>query len=299
MKMLFIGGTGRCGTNVTKYLMDLHPDTFSFPFEIRLLIDEDGLCEFYRNVKEYWTPQKIHIRFQRMKKFLYNLGEKGKEGRYQGWNLSNDAFPKYYFRVDEFLKELETFSFEGFWDWMPEKGSIPYVSPKTEKVRIAIRKFFLKMLNDVVEERGLNRETAVYVDDGTYNMFYASILNELFPESVLLHMIREPTQVIGSMMDSVWCPGDAGECSIWYVDSWNGIKDILEQIPEEVLLEMNMEELIEEPLKNIEMICSALGIPLESKFKKKILEFDLSRQRKYNFGLGDKEKINEILRNRN
>jgi len=295
MKILFIGGTGRCGTNVAKYLLDLHRDVFSFPFEIRFLIDDDGLCEFYRCVRELWTPQKIQVRSERLKMFLHSLGTKGHEGRYKDWDLSRDAFEKYYQRVGEFLGELESFSFDGFWDWMRDEGEISYVRPRPDVVRRTIKKFFHTLLLDVVEQRGLDPDRAVYVDDGTYNMFYVHILQEIFPTARFLHMTREPVQVIGSMMDSGWCPSDASQAAKWYVDSWNEIKRSMGKADMDRCMELELRTLVTSPVEMLKKICQLVGLDMNPEFIEKINSFDLSKMRTYKFTVSEEEEIGKIL----
>lgn len=280
---------------MAKYLLELHKDTFSFPFEIRFLIDDDGLCEFYRCVEGLWTPQKIHIRFERLKKFLLAIGTRSDEGRYQDWNLSNDAFPKYYQRVEEFIEELKSFSFDGFWDRMKVRGDIPYVRPHPETVRKVIRKFFLTLLSDVALSRGLVPGRAVYVDDGTYNMFYAHILQKIFPTASFLHMTREPVQVIGSMMDSRWCPSTPSQVARWYVDSWNEIKRLMEGVDMSRSLELELEVLVATPLRMLEKICGMVGLDMDDEFIEKVRSFDLSKMRTYKYSEKDEEAINRIL----
>ena len=42
---LFVGGTGRSGTTVVARILGSHPDTYMIPIEVRLIVDDDALCD--------------------------------------------------------------------------------------------------------------------------------------------------------------------------------------------------------------------------------------------------------------
>lgn len=278
MDMLFIGGTGRCGTNVAKELMTLHPNAFSIPFELRMLIDENGLCDFYRCVKELWTPQKIHIKFEKMKNMLYDLGESGTI-HYKDWNLAQDAFPTYFDDFEQFLGDLPNMEFDGYWIWMKARGTIPIVLADPPRVADKIRTFFTGLLEDCT----FRAEQTLYVDDGTFNMTYSHILAEIFPKAKFLHMYRKADQVIGSMIHQRWCPNTVEDTISWYIDIHKHMERSMSHVDKDRILHINMDDMLRTPISSLKKICDLVDLDIPEKFLSDISTFDLTEKHEYHF----------------
>jgi len=289
LNAFFIGGTGRCGTNLVRELLALNEKVFSPPFEIRLFIDPDGLVDLYSYVKSSWTPQSIQIKLERVRKFVFSLAAKGAEGeRYVDWELEK-LFSDYKKKSEEFISKLIDFEFEGYWHRMKDRGTIPYTSYDIESVRNVIREYIISLLEDVINK------DMFYVDDGTYNLFHAPGLSEILPEAKFLHMKRDPLQVIGSMKNDGWCPSNAGDVALWYGDSLNRIEEQLSLIPQDKLLVVNLEELRTEPMGEMKKICDFIGLRMDDPYIEEIGKFDLSRYRLYTFPPEEEREIKKVL----
>lgn len=293
LNAFFIGGTGRCGTNLVREMLALNEKVFSPPFEIRLFIDPDGLVDLYTYVKSSWSPQSIQIKLERVRKFVLSLAAKGGEGdRYVDWELEK-LFPDYTRKSEEFISKLIDFEFEGYWHRMKEPGNILYTSYDVESVRNVIREYIIALLDELMEKE------MFYVDDGTYNLFYAPGLSEILPEAKFLHMKRDPLQVIGSMKNDGWCPDNAADVALWYADSLNRIEEQLSVIPKDKLLVVHLEDLRTKPLKELTKICDFIGLPMGDPYIEEIGKFDLSKYRLYTFPPEKEREIKEVLRDNN
>ncbi len=293
LNAFFIGGTGRCGTNLVREMLALNEKVFSPPFEIRLFIDPDGLVDLYSYVKSSWSPQSIQIKLERVRKFVLSLAARGEEGdRYVDWELEK-LFPDYTRKSEEFISKLIDYEFEGYWHRMKERGTILYTSYDIESVRSVIREYIIALLSDVIAKE------MFYVDDGTYNLFYAPGLSEILPEAKFLHMKRDPLQVIGSMKNDGWCPNDAGDVALWYADSLNRIEEQLKLIHKDNLLVVHLEELRTEPLKELGKICDFIGLEMDDPYIEEIGKFDLSKYRLYSFPPEEEREINRVLAEKN
>jgi len=293
LNAFFIGGTGRCGTNLIREMLALNEKVFSPPFEIRLFIDPDGLVDLYSYVKSSWSPQSIQIKLERVRKFVLSLAAKGEVGeRYLDWELEK-LFPDYTRKSEEFISKLIDYEFEGYWHRMKERGNILYTSYDIESVRSVIRDYIIALLDDVIVKE------MFYVDDGTYNLFYAPGLSEILPEAKFLHMKRDPLQVIGSMKNDGWCPNNAGDVALWYADSLNRIEEQLKLIDEDKLLVVHLEELRTEPLKELTKICDFIGLKMDDPYIEEIGKFDLSKYRLYSFPPEEEKEIKGVLADNN
>ena len=76
MKLAFIGGTGRCGTSITRELLGKSPEVSVLPFEHRILIDPDAPIDILNSLDLYRDPFKIDIALKRMISHLESLDNK-------------------------------------------------------------------------------------------------------------------------------------------------------------------------------------------------------------------------------
>ncbi len=282
MKSVWIGGTGRCGTNLLKNLLNLSQETYSFDFEIRFIIDPDGLIDFYSYVKSAWSPQGVQIKLDRLDKLLFDLSERG--GNYPDWEL-DEHIPNFSKLSKEYIDSLSDISFKGKWIRMGEENTIRYTRPMLDNIRKLTREYIENLLDT----------GKVYVDDGTYNLLYAHLIQEILPESKFIHMKRDPVQTIGSMLNQKWCPNDIDDVAIWYYDTYSRVTHSLSQVDEKKVLTIRMEELIQRPEDIMDKVCDFIGItkiPAE-----KINAFDLSKAKKYTLAEEDIDSINKIIEN--
>ena len=55
-KVIFIGGSGRSGTNILRKILSNHSKVASLPFEHRFIIDPNGIIDFYNSFTLNWSP---------------------------------------------------------------------------------------------------------------------------------------------------------------------------------------------------------------------------------------------------
>jgi len=134
-KVVFIGGTGRCGTSVTRLAMSFHPEVATLPFEYRFLIDPDGIIDFMNSSSSTWSPYVADRRLKRLEQFLKKLSGQSFVSRvfgnviksvgltrhglftprqYHGWQLA-DSIPGFNQAVDELIERLRAFKYSGSW----------------------------------------------------------------------------------------------------------------------------------------------------------------------------------------
>jgi len=108
-KCIFIGGTGRCGTNITRKILDRHSQIASFPFEYRFIINPDGIIDFYNSFSTTWSPYMADITIKRLYEFLLNLTMmRDDKENYNDWELAK-WFSNYVNNVEELIADLNSF----------------------------------------------------------------------------------------------------------------------------------------------------------------------------------------------
>ena len=272
-KYLFIGGTGRSGTNITREIFASHPSVASFPFEYRFIIDPDGLIDFYLSMMVGWSPYMSDVKIKRLRHFLENLGDKSSRKRnYIDWELSK-WFPNYFQNVENLINELILYDYDGYWpgatrDSSPYRIGFVEYKPKQELAKI-IRRFIKNNIDDFTSRN----EKYAFVEDNTWNILYAKELHELMPESKLIHVVRDPRDVIASFMSQRWCPSDFNEALAMYKSIMSKWLEVESRLPIDFFKIIKLEDLVANPEDIIREMCLFSGIS----FHREMLNIKLNK----------------------
>ncbi len=291
-KIVFIGGTGRCGTNIMKEILSLHPKIASHPFEYRFIIDPDGIIDFYTTALNCWSPYIIDKKLRRLESFLMVLAKRyeGKE-RYVDWEL-NKHLPDYEQSVHELMDGLVDFKYSAIHYGVKEKRDLYFMGHRTKKELSRILGNFIKRIIDGYLESEVKE---IYVEDNTFNLLFSRDILDLLPKAKFIHMVREPKDVIASLSKQRWAPKDKIKAALWTKSILDRINYLKKKIPRESILTIDLYELVDDTENVLRRICDFLKIP----FHRRLLEIDLSRSHrdrwKTEFSLEELENIRKIL----
>ncbi len=281
---IYISGTGRSGTNILKEILGSHSEVATLPFEHRFTIDPDGLVDYYRNV-DNWSPYLAEARLKRLESFLLSLAQRdeanhresqelkagGKTGHpYAGWELEK-WIPGYIDRVKELISSLTKFSYEASYPGS-EGGiakNIMYYPNKDKKlVRDTIAAFIDECHLAIVTCEGKK----VFAEDNTWSILCAGSLCELTPQAKMIHIVRDPRDVVSSMQEQNWTPSNVDQVIDYYQDIMDKWMDEKSDIPQSFYKEIRLEDLVENTEKTIMNICQFVGI----EFEEKMLDIELT-----------------------
>ena len=290
-KMIFVGGVGRSGKSITKEIIALHPAAASLPFEYRFIVDPDGLVDFYTGYTASWSPYLADRRLKRLERLLNNLAQEpwyhrligrllqrlNPDGKrlspraYHGWEL-NRHLPNYEFHVRQLMSELVDFSFPSCWFGAESYQLFHNLyhaapRPKDELAQI-LGGFVDNIINDLLAHTGKE----FFVEDNTWNSLFAREILDLVPNAKIIHVYRDPRDVIASFSHQRWSPNDKEQGALWYRDMMNHWFDVRSTIPFNSFYEVRLEELVAAPEVGIRAICEFVGIP----FDQAMLEIDLT-----------------------
>jgi glycosyltransferase involved in cell wall biosynthesis len=86
------------------------------------------------------------------------------------------------------------------------------------------------------------------------------LLTSLFPEAVIVHVLRDPRDVAPAIVSAGLGPRTVGLASaLWREDAGAGLA-AREELPEERLVEVRYERLVEDPGAEVERLCAALQL---------------------------------------
>ena len=257
--IVFIGGTGRCGTHITKDILTLHSRVCSLPFEYRFIIDPDGLVDFYCGAIDPWSPYMISKRLERLKKLFDDLSARD-SSRYNDWGLERHI-PGWNSLVDGLMEQLTDFSYDATWCGGTKNDErMSFAAPKTYDALAGIIGGFIQTIADgIVRKAG----AAIFVEDNTWNILFANELATFVPDAKFIHVYRDPRDVVDSMANQAWCPDSRLQCAQMYVAIMREWSEIKSRLPQEQIFEFSIDHLVANRHEVTGKICDFIGIDCE------------------------------------
>jgi hypothetical protein len=280
--ILFIGGTGRSGTNITKDLLTKHPQVASLPFEYRFIIDPDGIVDFYRSYAAIWTPYLADRKLKRLETLLNTLADEpighrlvgnlirrlDPRGRtfsprqYHGWHL-DEHLPDFRQLSHELLAELRAFAFPACWVGTESYTRRPRVYHAGPRSREELASILGGYVCQVIGRFLTKQNKQFFVEDNTWNILVARELIELVPQAKILHVYRDPRDVVASFMQQRWSPGSVREASLWYDSMMKHWFTVRAGLPPGRWYEFSLENLVSETEQVVSEMCCFSGIPYD------------------------------------
>lgn len=290
ISLSFIGGTGRSGTTILKKIFARHPDVSYVP-EWRFSIDPDGIVDFFNTFSTGWSPYLFDVKLKRLEKLLKNVGKSNNVYRYMAAALHYSGLdrkipyklfpayayinataycPNYLQLVDELIGKLSSFRYPGIWVGSTRWESSIIYGSAFEKDELA------RILGDFVRQVAwcavTNQNAKHYVEDNTWNILCFDKLLQLVPEAKLVHIYRDPRDVVASYTKQRWSPTDPAQAAQFYKDIMERWWFIRQHIPPDSFKEVALEELVSNPKEVLSSICQFWGI----EWNDVLLETDLS-----------------------
>ncbi len=278
-----IGGTGRSGSNVLKNILGLAPGAAALPFETRFTVDPDGLLPAYRALRASPTPFEMHRILTRLERLLVRVARRSwldrvamraenaaraaglmqlNLRRYKEWELSA-YFPGFEAAVKRLLRELETGRYAGIWPgrcghWQRSENRIA-VSATSDGLRRAFSTFLTENIGEFLALQG---GAQFYIDDNTYNLQFSPELLELLPGAHLVHIVRDPRDVVASFLHQRWTPRNLPAAQNFYRAAMDNILAATERVAPARLTVVRLEDLAAEPESVLTKLCRETGLTL-------------------------------------
>lgn len=311
-----IGGTGRSGTTILKVIFSKHQKTIANIPEWRFTIDPDGLVDFYNTVTTSWSPYLYDLKLSRLKRFLHNIGRSRPisrflqlavnklkiaqsipikiTGQYALIDIINYC-PQYFYLVDKLIKQLTEFNDKGVWvgKRFGESNKFAYGSVDGSDDLAKTLSFFYYSVIDGIQG---SQDASHYVEDNTWNILYFDTLLKLIPNAKLVHIYRDPRDVVASFSMQNWMPNDFLRSAKIYADlmkRWHKVRTLL---PKDSFKEISLESLIGDMRIVTQDLCDFWGL----NWDESLMQVDLSRGHcgrwKKEMSLDQQKKVNDILK---
>ena len=255
VRPVFVGGTGRSGTTVMGDLLGSHKDIrTSVPIEIKFLANKSGLLHLVFGRDKSDQKEKVS---------LLNITGRIRKRR----------------RAKQALVKIEAEFLDRIWnDWW----DIDAPPPHGRGLHSGISKQRLQaLLNRLVKDLRINRVWAArrfmrdfissqedhgnqkyWVETTPLNVAQARRIKKLFPNALFINMVRDPRDVIASLLTKNWGPTTPLEGLEWIEKRLIDGHKALREIPSKQKITIALEDLaIHDRENTYQSILTFLGLP--------------------------------------
>ena len=236
MKPVFVGGTGRSGTTVVGDLLGLHQDIrTSVPIEIKFLATKSGLLQlvFGRD-----TPD--------IEKKIALLDLRSRLRRYK--------------RKREKFKKIQVEFLDRIWNtWWDIDAPPPHgrglqsgITKKQLEKLLATLIFELRInrvwaarrfMRNFISSQAAHRGQKYWVETTPLNIAQAERILKIFPNALFINMVRDPRDVIASLLTKNWGPTTPLEGIEWIQKRLIDAHHALRTIPAKQQITIALEDL--------------------------------------------------------
>jgi len=290
--VIFISGTGRSGTNITKAILGKHSMCGILPFEYRFSIDPGGLVDFIHQYSAVWSPFMADQKLKDLESYLMGLAKRNEDRfamsqwikkvdrslltvspfPYAGWELEK-WMPGYQRSVKKLMGQLVDFDYKGVWpgtDSLQEGNKMYFGTPKTkEELEPIVGEFLNECILSFLSKTGKE----VFVEDNTWSIMFADDMLRLVPHGKLIHIVRDPRDVVASLINQRWTPDELDHVLQWYLSVlsvWEKKKALLK---DDQFLEIRLEDICSDTETTVKSICDFCNID----FEQGMINLDLSQ----------------------
>jgi len=254
-------------------------------------IDPGGIVDFINQYASTWSPFMADVRLRALEDFLSSLarrdddafseskwlrktdplGQVARPKPYAGWELEQ-WMPGYKKLVKNLMNHLVDFDYEGIWP-----GASPVPNTKMKFGRPQSKDQLIEhcstFLYGCINAFLAKSEAECFVEDNTWSILFAKDLLDLVPTGKILHIVRDPRDVIASLLKQRWTPSTLEQIIPWYqsvMQTWEHQKA---QLYSDQYLEIRLEDIIDDPRKTIGTACTFCSLD----FEEGMIDLDLSK----------------------
>ena len=261
-----------------KDILAVHPEVATLPFEHRYTVDPRGILPFYSQL-HCWSPYIADYKVKDLISFLQSLANvqndaesEGEGGKipYQAWELSK-WIPGYEQHVDQLEQTLSTTSYTASYPgakYDAQHNSMIYYSPTDLVVPSALHTFLQSCHQSIVD----SQDAKIFVEDNTWTCLFAKALLDLLPDSFLIYMVRDPRDVVASMLKQRWTPNTLDNVITYYCDLMNTWLSQRASISKSSYIELRLEDLV----LDAGAVLSTLSTTIDISVSDEMRSFDLS-----------------------
>jgi hypothetical protein len=267
MKQIFIGGTGRSGTTILLHALYRHPELYAIPFESKFLVGANGMSDLVDSLTRNYSISKACDAVERFDHLLrYFLTDRERASGSEFHMLDIFGEQPYYRALNQFIDRITRVAFRE--EFPPARMADKlYPSEPAAAMRYLGRYFadrneLLAICRELVDalftQKALEMGKQGWVEKTPANLTRLAFLQELYPDSVFIHIKRDPRGVVYSQRRQRWAPDGIREAALYMVDTYEWWLDTREHLglAERKYIEVSLEELVAAPAATLDRIAS-------------------------------------------
>jgi hypothetical protein len=221
----FIGGTGRCGTAVLGSIVNAHPETIYFR-EPRFICEAGGLADYVHGAVT-------------LEQFRHSM------------------LPDFYRTLIAGLAEngVPAEAIQAVYAWEDVEGVLHDTMTGKDRIQDS-RRFILTMFSRF--------PMPYWVEKTPHTVRYVDLLYQMFGDGLrYVHLIREPKDVLASLMRQRWGPGGVDRFCLWYLKIMGDARAAYEQVPQRCYTVVEMEKMARRPQDVVPALFTFFEIPAD------------------------------------
>ncbi len=239
VSLIFIGGTGRSGTTIVGDLLDAHSAIVkSSPTELKFVSNPQGLLDAVFGARTY--PEKQERKVSRLHLRTYRKHKARELEKFHGrFEKMEERFWSQWWDIDApephgpgLIANYSRAEIEDTFAKFKKGGSKPKKAGK-------------RLIDRIIAKRIAGGDYKYWVETTPLNISNAHRLLALYPDAKFINMVRDPRDVISSLLTKNWGPNTPEEGIAWIDKRLREDKYALAQIPAGQLLTIQMEELVQ------------------------------------------------------
>ena len=290
-KLILITGTGRSGTTILKKIFEKHPDIASVP-EWRVLTDPGGIIEFL-TILELGNPFQIDQSYKRLLKAVKQISNDNKayvylnillskfnnytknklDQSYANLTVKNQS-TNFKYLSNNYLKSLIKYEWDG--DYISKKrweNLKNYVCVDLEEAYDLTKNYFSSIFEEVLK----NKKKEILLEKNTFSFLNLDVISKIYPPHKVINIYRDPRDVVASYCKQQWMPSSPEKSAVVLNKMYEKWWKVEKKIPQEKILNISFDELMDDPKKIIEKCCKFLDID----FDLNLLELNLSNSNQF------------------
>ena len=307
---LLIGGSGRSGTTILRKIVEIHPDVVVLP-EFRLLTDPDGIVE-YLLLLEDGNPFMLDQAFRRLELMFddlqrtsiiskiisrFNYIDRNCRHRVTNRYFSMNAeklLPGFRDAANSFLEELADFHWHGEYAGMKfgQSKKVSGIVGNVDKAEKTCSRFLNRIGALATQQSGKSR----FLEKNPWTHLHFEKISRLYPNSKMVHIHRDPRDVVASYMKQPWMPSDPSQSAmilkrlmeIWWSERG--------KVSPKNWIEIGLHDLVSDTEQVLNKVCKFWEID----FVPEMMQIDLSRSNggrwKKDLDLEQQLQVSTILR---
>jgi len=282
-RQIFIIGTGRSGSTVLRRILGQHSKIYAFPNELRFIADADGLCDLVDQMSSDWNPFNASLAIHRFQKLVLqgicqsSIYHRAKSSvaarlgytpyRYRSLRI-DDILPSEHVKraLSAFIDSITLEEHAERWYGSPSYMRMPtlHVTEPIKREKIVRR---AGTFVDQLLSYPLRDEQVAWCDDTPINVLYASQIAEMLPNARLIHIYRDPRDVVASYADQqqLWAPNEVQACAKWVVAILERWWQVRKNLSKEQYIEVCYENLVSNQKAHLKEIVNFAGFEFEDR----------------------------------